>query len=115
MDTLNTILVVLTGTVLRLAVPLALTVLVVLVLRRLDARWQAEAEQERHLLVKEEMPCWKDAGISMDEIKARLAAGEEIPCWQSRRLPNGHLRESCLNCEVFHETPVPVVHQYAHT
>jgi hypothetical protein len=115
MDTLNTILVVLTGTVLRLAVPLVLTLLVVLVLRRLDARWQAEAEQERHLLVKEEMPCWKDAGISMDEIKARLAVGEECPCWQSRRLSNGHLRERCLSCEVFRETPAPVAHHYAHT
>jgi hypothetical protein len=115
MDTLITILVVLTGAAIRLAIPLALTALVVLVLRRLDARWQAEAELERHLLVKEEMPCWKDAGISMDEIKARLASGEELPCWQTRRLSNGHLRESCLKCEVFHETPAPVVHSYAHT
>ncbi|MDP1546604.1 MAG: hypothetical protein Q8L87_11330 [Anaerolineales bacterium] len=114
MDALTTILVVVTGAALRLAVPLALTALVVVTLRRLDARWQAEAEQERNLLVKEEMPCWKDEGISVDEMRARLASGE-LPCWQARRLPNGHLQENCLNCEAFREMPVPDSRRYAHT
>lgn len=115
MDTLNIILFVLSGVLLRLIVPLAVTALVVFMLHKLDARWQAEAEQELKLLVKDEMPCCKEQRVSVEQTALRLASGER-PCWQTRRLPNGHLREDCLDCEVFRDAPVPAVriHTHAH-
>ncbi len=113
METLTSILVLLTGVVLRLIVPLALTVFVVVVLRRLDARWQTQAELERAMPEKGEAVCWKELGLSSKAIQARLSGGER-PCWQVSRLPNGHLREECLDCEVFRDAPVPVSRRHAH-
>lgn len=113
MDTLTSILVVLVGTVLRLIVPLTLTVLVVIVLHRLDARWQAEAAREKKLLLNGQAHCWKEEGLPNSEIKLRLAKGER-PCWQTCRLPNGHLREECLDCDVFRDAPVPVSRRHVH-
>jgi len=103
---MNTLLVLITGILLRLIVPLVITVLIVFVLGRLDARWQAEAEKEHQILVKDEMPCWREQGLSMDEIKLR-AEKDNQPCWQTHRLSNGYLREACLDCEVFLTAPIP--------
>ena len=105
---MNTILAVALGVLLRLALPLALTALVVFLLRKLDARWQAEAELEKKLLLNDESPCWKEQGLSMDEIERKAAAAER-PCWQVNRLPNGYLREECLNCDVFLSAPIPQI------
>jgi hypothetical protein len=113
MNTLTSILVILTGILLRLVVPLVLTALVVIVLRKLDARWQAEAERESKMLLNGEVHCWKEEGLPSSEIKLRLTKGER-PCWQSCRLSNGNLREKCLDCEVFHDAPVPVSRQHVH-
>jgi hypothetical protein len=111
---MNTILVIVTGVFLRLIVPLAVTAVVVYFLHRLDVRWQIEAEKERALLVKDDKPCWKEQGLSMDEIKLRAAKNNQ-PCWQTHRLSNGYLREACLDCEVFLSAPTPVVkHSNAH-
>ncbi|MBL8063995.1 MAG: hypothetical protein JNK32_13280 [Anaerolineales bacterium] len=103
---IETILAILTGLLIRLFVPLALTALVVFWLHKLDLRWQKEAEAERDLLVKDETPCWKDQGLSTDEIHTRMNASGK-PCWQIHRLSNGYLREACLDCEVFLTAPVP--------
>lgn len=113
MNTLATVFAILTGVLLRLIVPLTLTALVVYVLHRLDARWQAEAEQEKKRLVKNEMPCLKEQGLSVERMKPRLALGEQ-PCWQTHRLSNGHLREDCLDCEIFRDAPAPVPHRHGH-
>ena len=111
---MNTILVLVTGVFLRLIVPLAVTALIVYMLHRLDARWQVEAENEHAMLVKDETPCWKEQGLSMDEIK-RLAAKNNKPCWQTHRLSNGYLRETCLDCDVFLSAPIPAPqHSHAH-
>ncbi len=111
----TSILVVLTGLFVRLAIPLLVTAFVVLMLRKLDARWQTEAEQERKaLLVKDETPCWKEQGLPMEEIQLRASKSEQ-PCWQIHRLSNGYLREACLDCDVFLSAPIPVAkHITAH-
>jgi|CXWL01.1.fsa_nt_gi hypothetical protein len=106
MDTLTSILVLLSGVLLRLLVPLSLTALVVFVLRKLDARWQAEAELEMKLLAKDETPCWREQGLSLDRIE-QMSAASGKPCWQIKRLPNGYLREECLGCEAFLSAPMP--------
>lgn len=103
---MNTTLVILTGLLVRLVLPLAVTALFVFWLRKLDARWQAEAEQERLALVKDATPCWKEKGLSMDEIKLRAEKNNQA-CWQTHRLSNGYLREACLDCEVFLDAPIP--------
>lgn len=113
MDTLNSIFFIVSGVLLRLFVPLAVTALVVFMLHKLDARWQAEAEQEMKMLVKDEMPCCKEQRVSVEKLKLRLALGER-PCWQIQRLLNGHLREDCLDCEVFRDAPAPAVHIHRH-
>lgn len=107
---INSILVFVLGVIIRLGLPLLVTTLIVIVLRRLDMRWQKEAEIERNLLVRDEEPCWKEQGLSMDEIKARAAESGK-PCWQIHRLSNGYMREACLDCEVFINAPVPVLKQ----
>lgn len=107
MDT-PTIFALILGVFLRLVLPLLLTALIVYGLRALDIRWQREAETERSLLIRDEEPCWRERGLSLDEIKARAAAGGK-PCWQVHRLSNGYLREACLDCEVFLEAPAPAL------
>jgi len=103
---MNTTLALLTGLFVRLAIPFLVTALVVLALRKLDARWQAEAEKELRVLIRENEPCWKEQGLPMDEIKLRAAKSEQ-PCWQMHRLSNGYLREACLDCDVFISAPIP--------
>ena len=111
---MNTIFAFAVGIFLRLIVPLAVTALIVYLLHKLDVRWQIEAEKERALLVKDDKPCWKEQGLSMDEIKLRAAKSNQ-PCWQTHRMSNGYLREACLDCEVFLSAPAPVVkHSNAH-
>ncbi|GAB4402527.1 MAG: hypothetical protein OHK003_29970 [Anaerolineales bacterium] len=113
MDT-NTILALILGVFVRLVLPLLVTGLVVYGLRTLDICWQREAELERDLLIRDEEPCWKEQGLSMEEVKAKVAESGK-PCWQIHRLSNGYLREACLECEVFIDAPAPALkHSKAH-
>lgn len=105
--TTNAIFAVLLGLFVRLGLPLLVTMLIVILLRALDNRWQKEAEKERGLLVKDETPCWKEQGLSITEIKAKAAASGK-PCWQIHRLSNGYLREACLDCDLFLDAPIPM-------
>ena len=66
------------GTLLRLAIPVVLTVVVVGLLRFLDARWQAEALQQ-----------------------ATTVGGMRIPVQNV----NGQLQEACLGC-AFHKAKI---------
>lgn len=111
---INAILAVMLGLFVRLILPLLLTMVIVFALRSLDIRWQKEAELERSLLIRDEGPCWKEQGLSIDESKARAAESGK-PCWQVHRLSNGYLREACLDCDVFINAPVPALkHSKAH-
>lgn len=112
MEAIYSVLVILLGLILRVAVPLAITILAVSFLHKLDARWQAEAELEKNTQVKDEMPCWKDLGLPIEQIKLRTTANDQ-PCWQTHRLTNGRLRESCLTCEVFLDAPVAAPQSHA--
>lgn len=107
MDT-SSIFALLLGVFVRLILPLLVTGLVVWGLRTLDIRWQREAELERDLLTRDEEPCWKEQGLSLDEIKLKVAESGK-PCWQVHRLSNGYLREACLDCEIFIDAPAPVL------
>jgi len=107
METLTSFLYVLVGLLLRLAIPIAATLLVIYFLRKLDQRWQAEAELQPMTVEKPE--CWKVKGCAPEQIKNCAAASSPLPCWQANRLSNGYLNEKCLSCEVFVEAPVPTL------
>ena len=93
------------GLLLRLAIPIAATLLVIFILRKLDKRWQAEAKLAPAKVEKAE--CWKVKGCPPEQAKDCIAAKSQLPCWQVKRLPNGYLNEDCLSCPVFIEAPVP--------
>jgi hypothetical protein len=107
METLTTLLAMLAGGLLRLAIPLAGTALLVYFLRKLDAHWQAEAQLPPKPAQK--MECWKLKGCSAASRKHCPAASSPLPCWQVFRQPNGYLQEDCISCDVFINTPVPAL------
>lgn len=106
MEILNTFLVILSGLFLRLALPIAVTIGLISILRRLDARWQLEAQ---HIPAQpiEKTRCWEIKNCSPEQRAACTASQSDNPCWQERRLKNGYLAEECLDCEVFEMAPIP--------
>lgn len=107
MDTFASYFYILIGLLLRLAVPITATLLVVYFLRKLDKRWQAEAELQPVKIEKPE--CWKVKGCPPEKVENCTAARAQLPCWQVKRQPNGYLSEDCLSCQVFIEAPVPTL------
>jgi len=106
MNDINSLFVVAIGLALRFAVPILITALAVAFLRKLDARWQAES---RNVPLNLEMSkCWEVKNCTPEEQARCEAAASNKPCWQVRRLPNGYLREECLDCEVFYKAPIPL-------
>lgn len=97
--------------VLRLGVPLAITLVVGYGLRRLDAKWEAEAQAKRDqeevpaglkALKTTEKPCWELKGCDEASL-ARCPAYKfwDIPCWVARLRAAGWLPTECHNCELF--------------
>jgi len=107
MDTIVSIFAFLAGLFIRLAIPLMVTVVVIFFLRKLDARWQAEAQLQTVKVAKPE--CWKIKNCPPGQIKFCKASTSSLPCWQVYRQPNGYLREDCLTCEVFIDAPIPAL------
>ena len=96
---------VIAGLLLRLALPILATALVIVFLRRLDAHWRSEA---RYAPAKVEKPhCWKIRNCTPAQQKVCLALKSPAPCWQVFRLPNGYLRDQCLTCTVLARAPLP--------
>ncbi len=107
MQTVISLLAIITGLLLRLAIPIAGTVIVVYLLRKLDAHWQMEAQLPSTPVQKVE--CWKVKGCTPDQQKVCKAGSSPLPCWQVFRQPNGYLREKCISCAVFIDAPIPVL------
>jgi hypothetical protein len=107
MEWLNTILVALFGLLLRLAIPIAITLLAVYILRKVDERWQEEAAQVPPAVAVQKVPCWDIKNCPAEQRSNCPSPTSVEPCWQVHRLPNGYLREECLNCQVFHQAPIP--------
>lgn len=107
METVTSILAILAGFLLRMAIPIAGTAILIYFLRKLDAHWQAEAQ----LLAKPapKIECWNIKGCSPAQQKNCLAASSPLPCWQAFRQPNGYLQEKCIACEVFIHAPIPAL------
>ena len=101
---LTSLLVLLAGVLVRLAIPIAVTAVMIYGLRKLDAHWQEEALAP---VPVEKPKCWEYKGCSPEQIKNCIAGKSSLPCWQVYRLPNGYLRDECISCEVFRQAPIP--------
>ena len=107
METITSLLVLITGMLIRLAIPIALTALLIFLLRKLDAHWQAEAQLPQPVM--QDIECWKLKNCTPEQRNACVAYQATLPCWQAKRMPNGYLREECLSCEIFTEAPMPAL------
>lgn len=107
MEGFTSLFAVLTGILLRLAIPIVATALLIVILRKLDARWQAEAELQPLSVKKPE--CWKVNDCPPEAVKDCPGANSPLPCWQVYRLPNGYLQTECLSCKVFVNAPTPTL------
>ncbi len=122
------------GIAIRIVIPLLVTVLIAWGLRKLDARWQHEAEEQRERVLRSARTaapallrltkggngrkpppvspnCWEWRHCppeTRNACPAYLQAG--IPCWQVFRGTSGRLPEECLECDVFRVAPVPAAH-----
>ncbi len=105
MNELLAVLAVLGGVIVRLAIPVVLTMLIVHFLRVLDWRWQQEGEKLPVLV--EKPACWEINNCPSELRKKCPGYSSPLPCWQARRMANGYLREECLGCQIFLKAPVP--------
>lgn len=98
------------GLFLRFGIPLALTALLVWWLRRIDLRWQAQAEQAHWVQVSAadiaQPRCW-EARNCPPELREKCAAYLQsgLPCWQVMRKVTGRLPERCFDCQIFRAAP----------
>ncbi len=108
--------------VLRLGVPIAVTVAIVGGLRRLDARWQAEADAQRTSRavaagliasaaavspLAAERPCWERNNCPPEKRQPCAACAlTDIPCWMARLRADGKLPARCYGCALFRTRPV---------
>lgn len=117
MDILMAALMVTAMFVVRLGIPIAITVAVVYGLRRLDARWQAEAlareanalaekhfatERDIEILKVIDPPCW--VTNNCPEAKCSSCPAHQladVPCWLARFRMEGRLPAKCYNCQLF--------------
>jgi hypothetical protein len=106
----NEILALIFGLLLRLAIPIGVTVLIAYLLKRFDNRWQAEATQiNLAASTGSQVPCWERHNCSAEKRSSCPAyMNKQAPCWQQFRDPGGRLREGCLGCDVFKEAPIPM-------
>lgn len=107
--------------VLRLGVPIAITILVTWGLRRLDARWQAEAEAQlasqavtagrfvpaaMKAPLAKQTPCWEYRNCAEAKKSCCAAARDsDLPCWMARLRADGRLPGGCYGCILFRTRP----------
>ena len=105
----------------RLGIPLAVTILVAWGLRRLDARWQAEADAQQltadvaiglvaPAAVKapaaRQQPCWENRHCSEAKRGSCAACAlTDLPCWMARLRAEGSLPRRCYACQYFKVQP----------
>ena len=110
MEGIEAILSIVIGFLVRFGFPILITILAVYVLRRLDNRWIAEAEEEGLIKVAAKNPgCWNAKNCSAEKrAKCPAFKNQDVPCWQLFREEDGRMQENCLGCDVFIKAPVPV-------
>jgi len=111
MDEFIDILLVITGLLLRLGIPVVVTAILVYALRRIDQRWQNEAEQDvpseiGHIGLFSQIQCWITHSCPQENLdKCPAYQKNNKPCWQVFRDGSGELKQKCLDCPVFSTVP----------
>lgn len=91
------------GVLLRVLLPLAITLGVALILKRFDDRWRAESLQESIRLAGasgslQSLNCWDAFGCSAEtRAGCRAFSDKSKPCWEIMSA-DGKLQESCKAC-----------------
>jgi hypothetical protein len=106
MDGLLEVLVIIGMFILRLGVPLLVTVALGYLLRRLDTRWEAEAQAEaktrRKMEVAQQQPCWVEKGCSPEHYtRCPGYRFSHLPCWLARLRAQNQLPAGCPDCTRF--------------
>ncbi len=99
------------GILLRIAIPIGITFGVASVLRRLDKKWREEADQKQVGLLSMtsiwlENPCWEMNDC--EETRRETCDAyqqEDNPCWDVFKT-NGHLQKKCKNCAYLEDLPL---------
>ncbi len=99
------------GVLVRFVIPIALTLAAIWFFRKLDKRWQAEAEERMRLQMAlataQRTPCWEQKQCSAEQrATCPVYAQKGVPCWQVFRDREGNLKPACLECGVFRDAPV---------
>lgn len=110
MEWLNTTVAVILLFLLRVGIPIAITIAFIGLLKWLDERWKKEADIESSQLVKVgNVGCW-EINNCPEKKRAGCKAynNPDKPCWQVFRDKNGRLQERCIGCDIFRQAPAPV-------
>jgi len=114
MDSVQGLLISVGWFLLRFGIPVGITLLVCLLFRKIDTKWQEEGQAYLQRAGKEgSVPivrCWilNDCPEGRRE-NCQAYQEQKVPCWQHFRLKNGELKEQCIGCGVFRGAPVPAI------
>ena len=110
MEWLTTVLAMILLVLLRVAIPIAVTLTFIKVLKWLDERWKQESDFEGAKVAKvRNVSCWEINECPAEQRAACKAYNNpDKPCWQVFREKNGRLQERCIGCDIFRHAPVPV-------
>ncbi len=113
MSGLDVVLSFVVGVLLRFVIPIALTLVAIWFFRKLDRRWQAEAQErvqlQMALTAGQRTPCWEQKQCSAERrASCPVYAQKNVACWQVMRDGAGNLKPACLDCGVFRNAPAPV-------
>ncbi|HUS83584.1 MAG TPA: hypothetical protein VMX56_00445, partial [Anaerolineales bacterium] len=107
MDEFIAVLLIIVGLLLRVGIPIGATAILVYALRRLDQRWQQEAEQAAQSEIGQpsifsQIGCWVTHNCPQENRdKCPAFIKNNKPCWQVFRNGSGDLPQKCLKCPVF--------------
>jgi len=100
------------GFILRLGIPIGITLLLSWGLKRLDAKWRAESLAEAQLNTKVldqpseaylAGPCWTIVNCAPAKREScPVYQDPDMPCWEYRRT-NGNYAKKCTTCTVWQQ------------
>ena len=99
------------GILLRIAIPIGITIGASVLLRRLDKKWRDEADQQNKNLpslvnIWLENPCWETNECEETRRETCDAYQQEsLPCWEVFQ-NNGHFQKQCKNCSYLEDLPI---------
>lgn len=110
MEWLTTVSAIILLLILRIALPIAVTLLIIFLFKKLDEGWKREADLEGTQIVKAgNIGCWEINQCPAEKrALCKAYTDPDKPCWQVLRDQNGRLQEDCIGCDVFRRSPVPV-------